>query len=96
MELQDIITADQLHDNQTSVFEDVLASNAPKVIIFEGQPALILLDAQTYRTQATRLALLEKIVAGRKDVEAGRLVPNDQIMAELEQRRLKYTDQVDG
>ena len=86
MELQDIITAAQLHDNQDGVFEDILTSNAPKVIIYEGQPSLVLLDVATYRAQVTRLMLLEKIMAGRKDVEAGRVIPNDQIITELQQR----------
>jgi hypothetical protein len=75
MELQDIITAAQLHDNQDGVFEDILTSNAPKVIIYEGQPSLVLLDVATCRAQVTRLVLLEKIMAGRKDVEAGRVIP---------------------
>lgn len=86
MEIQDIITAEQLHQDQDGVFEDILSTNAPKVIIYEGQPSLVLMDADTYRTQITRLAILEKIIAGRKDVEEGHVVTNEQIIAELQQR----------
>ncbi len=86
MEIQDIITAEQLRQEQAEVFEDVLTSNVPKVIIYEGQPSLVLMDAETYRAQITRLTMLEKIVAGRKDIEMGRIVTNEQIINELQQR----------
>jgi PHD/YefM family antitoxin component YafN of YafNO toxin-antitoxin module len=86
MEIQDIITAEQLRQDQQEVFEDVLTSDTPKVIIYAGEPALVLMNAATYRAQLTRLALLEKIMTGQKDIEAGRVVTNEQIITELQQR----------
>ena len=86
MELQDIITAEQLRQDQDEVFADVLASAAPKVIIYEGQPSLVLMGAEAYQAQVTRLAILEKLIAGRKDIEAGRVIPNDQVIGGLHER----------
>jgi PHD/YefM family antitoxin component YafN of YafNO toxin-antitoxin module len=86
MELQDIITAEQLRQDQDEVFADVLASATPKVIIYEGQPSLVLIGAESYQAQVTRLAILAKMIAGRKDVEAGRVISNDQVIAELQER----------
>jgi len=95
MEIQDIITAEQLRQDQQEVFEDVLTYNTPKVIIYVGEPALVLMNAETYRTQITRLALLEKIMVGQKDIEAGRVVTHEQIIAELQQR-LSGTTEAQG
>ena len=82
--LRDVITAEKLRTDQDEVFDEVLASSQPKVIIYEGEPALILVSAVAYQAQLTRLAIIEKLAAGRKDLEAGRVVPNDQVMADLQ------------
>jgi PHD/YefM family antitoxin component YafN of YafNO toxin-antitoxin module len=82
--LRDVITAEKLRTDQDEVFEEVLASSQPKVIIYDGEPALILISAASYQAQLTRLAIVEKLAAGRKDIEAGRVVSNEQVMAELQ------------
>ena len=82
--LRDVITADKLRTEQDEVFEEVLASSQPKVIIYEGEPALVLVSAASYQAQLTRLAIIEKMIAGRQDVDAGRVVSNDQVIAELQ------------
>jgi PHD/YefM family antitoxin component YafN of YafNO toxin-antitoxin module len=82
--LRDVITADKLRSEQTAVFDEVLASAQPKVIIYEGEPALVLVSAASYQAQLTRLAIMEKIAAGRKDIDEGRVVTNDQVIAELQ------------
>ena len=86
MEIQDIITAEQLRQAQDEVFDDVLGSATAKVIIYEGQPSLVLVGAESYQAQLERLANLEKNITGRKHLEAGRVIPNDQVMRELQDR----------
>jgi PHD/YefM family antitoxin component YafN of YafNO toxin-antitoxin module len=84
--LQDVITAESLAQRQVEVFEDILTSSVPKVIIYEGQPAFLLIRASDYQAQLARLSILEKMLAGREDVQAGRVVPNDQVITELQNR----------
>ena len=81
--LRDVITADELRQEQDAVFDDLLATANPKIIIYEGTPAIVLVTAALYQEQLTRLAILEKMMAGRKDIEAGRVVPNTQVIDKL-------------
>ena len=67
--LTNVITAEQLRANQDSVFEDVLTSAQPKVVIFEGEPSIMLVSTSDYKAQMNRLAIVEKIIESQ--YEAG-------------------------
>ena len=87
----DVITAQKLHDDQDEVFDDVLSSRQPKVIVYENQPSLVLMSAEVYRVQIERLIILAKIEEGRKAVKEGRVVSNDVVIADL-QRMMAETE----
>ena len=63
----DVITAQKLHDEQNEIFEDVLASKQPKIIVYENQPSLVLISAAVYKAQIERLIILAKAEKGRKE-----------------------------
>ena len=81
--LNDVITADDLVQHANDVFDDVIASASPKIIIHDGKPSIVLVSAAMYQAQLERLIIMQKIEAGRRDVEAGRVVPHEQVVAEL-------------
>ena len=90
--LNDVITAEELRVDQAAVFDDVLASRQPKIIVYDNQPSLILISAETYKAQLERLVILAKIETGRQNVREGNTVTNDQVISDL-QRMISETEQ---
>lgn len=90
--LNDVITAEKLRVDQAAVFDDVLASRQPKIIVYDNQPSLILISAETYKAQLERLVILAKIETGRQNIREGNTVTNDQVIGDL-QRMIAATEQ---
>ena len=80
----DVITAEKLQTEQNEVFDDVLSSRQPKIIVYENQPSLVLISAAVYKAQIERLIILAKVEEGRKAAREGRVVSNDVVMADLQ------------
>ncbi len=89
--LNDVITAERLRTDQDAIFDDVLTSKQPKIIVYENQPSLILISAEIYKAQLERLTLLAKIETGRQNVREGNTVSNDQVINDL-QRMINETE----
>ena len=89
--LNDVIAAERLRTDQDAIFDDVLTSKQPKIIVYENQPSLILISAEIYKAQRERLTLLAKIETGRQNVREGNTVSNDQVINDL-QRMINATE----
>ena len=54
------------------------------------------ISAASYHAQLTHLVIIEKMMAGRKDIEAGRIVSNDLVLAELQEKIKATSHSLDG
>ena len=71
-------------DTQTQeLIEQVRVSRCPLVITRDGQPAVVLVEAQAYDEQQRRLALMERIIQGEKDFAEGRTHTQEEVEALL-------------
>jgi PHD/YefM family antitoxin component YafN of YafNO toxin-antitoxin module len=83
---QDVITSEDLANETQQVFDDMLASSQPKLVIYEGKPSFVIISSEVYQAQLERLAILEKLERARQDSQAGRVMPHEQVMKEARQR----------
>jgi PHD/YefM family antitoxin component YafN of YafNO toxin-antitoxin module len=88
---QDVITSEELASGTQQVFDDMLTSAQPKLVIYEGKPAFVIVSSELYQAQLERLAILEKLERARQDSAAGRLIPHEQVMNDVRQKLAKGT-----
>ena len=62
----------------------VRSTKQPLVITEDGAGVAVLVDAENYQRERTRLALLEKIALGEADIAAGRLHSQEEAEAILD------------
>ena len=86
---QDVITSEDLANETQQVFDDMLTSAQPKLVIYEGKPSFVIVSSEVYQAQLERLAILEKLERARQDSAAGRVMPHEQAMSEVRQRLAK-------
>lgn len=83
-------TADELalHDLDAGtrrLVEQVRATGRPLRITEDGASTAVLLDAAAYEEQQRRLTLMEHLAHGRKDLDEGRTLTQEQVEALLEE-----------
>jgi PHD/YefM family antitoxin component YafN of YafNO toxin-antitoxin module len=77
-----------LHDldpKTRELIEKVLASGRPLHFTRGGERAALLLDADAYREQQRRLALMEHLARSRRDLDAGHGMSQEQVEALMDE-----------
>ena len=71
--------------NAAEIIKELNAHHGTMVITQHGEAKAVIQDIEEYeRTQET-LALLKMIAQGQKDLEAGRTIPAEQMIRELDE-----------
>lgn len=75
------------------VIRDITESRTPVIITQNGEATAVLQDIASYEEIQESLALLKILAISRKDLEAGRVEPAEQVFAdlrkEIKMRRLR-------
>src|SRR5437899_9908360 len=74
-----------LDPHTQELIEQVRVSRCPLVITKDGQPAVVLVEAQSYAEQQRRLALMERIAQGERDFAEGRTHTQEEVEALLDE-----------
>ncbi|CAM2144769.1 MULTISPECIES: type II toxin-antitoxin system Phd/YefM family antitoxin [Paraburkholderia] len=74
-----------LENHAAEIVRDVAQSREPLLITEDGEPKVIVQDAQSYDDMQQTLALLKILALGRKEIEAGEVVAAKDVFAELKQ-----------
>jgi prevent-host-death family protein len=74
-----------LKSHAAEVVREITESGEPMLITQNGEAKVVVQDAQSYEDTQQTLALLKLLTLGRKDIEAGRFIPANEVFAELEQ-----------
>ncbi|POR56046.1 prevent-host-death family protein [Paraburkholderia eburnea] len=74
-----------LKSHAAEVVREISESGEPMLITQNGEAKVVVQDAQAYEDTQQTLALLKLLTLGRKDIEAGRVTPANEVFAELEQ-----------
>jgi prevent-host-death family protein len=80
-----VFSLSALDPQPQGLIEQVRVSRCPLVITRDGQPAVVLVEAQAYEEQQRRLALMERIVQGERDFAEGRTHTQEEVEALLEE-----------
>ena len=79
---EDIPAAD-LRTRAEGLLEQIRNTRRPIVLTQEGEDAAVLVDIESYRSLLEELELLKDAHRGLADIEAGRVVPHEEVRARL-------------
>ncbi|MFX1695528.1 type II toxin-antitoxin system Phd/YefM family antitoxin [Paraburkholderia sp. A1RO-5L] len=65
------------------IIRDIAESGEPMLITRNGEAKVVVQDAQSYEDMQQTLALLKILALGRKEIEAGHVIPASTVFAEL-------------
>jgi prevent-host-death family protein len=74
-----------LKSHAAEIIRDIAESGEPMLITQNGEAKVVVQDAQSYEDMQQTLALLKILALGRKEIEAGHVIPASEVFAELEQ-----------
>jgi PHD/YefM family antitoxin component YafN of YafNO toxin-antitoxin module len=80
-----VLTFDALEEQTQQLVELVSETKCPVVIAREGKAAAVLVEAGEYEQLLRKLALMERIVAGERDIAEGRVHTQAKVEALLEE-----------
>ena len=72
--------------NTAALLEEIRATRNPVVLTQGGDDIAVVVDVESYQGLLDELALLRDVQRGLADVEAGRVVPHEEVRALLEKR----------
>lgn len=81
--VEDVVPVSDLRTKAAQIIDRVHQTRQPVLVTQRGRSAAVLLDVAEYQRQQRRMALLEHIALGKRDVAAGRTYTQEQIEAEL-------------
>lgn len=76
----------ELGSNPEPVLEKMRESHHPVVLTREGRGVAVMVEVESYESLVEELALLRDVHRGLADVEAGRVIPHDEVRALLKKR----------
>jgi prevent-host-death family protein len=73
-----------LKRHATKILSELHVNKEPILITEHGQPSAYLLDVEDYEYMQNRLALLEAIALGEKDISEGKVRTQSEVEAKLD------------
>ena len=70
--------------NIDTVFDQVHGSIQTLEVVDPSGRVAVVMDADVYQDKLLQLGLLEAILRGEQDLAAGRVIPHQQVMAEMD------------
>lgn len=67
------------------IIKELNRDHGTMIITQNGEAKAVIQDIEEYERIQEALALLKMIAQGQKDVEAGKTIPADQVLSELEE-----------
>lgn len=72
-----------LKRHATQILSDLHENKEPILITEQGKPSAYLMDVEEFESMQTRMALLEAIAKGEKDLATGKLVSQQDAKARM-------------
>lgn len=76
-------TVATLKQRPTELLSDLERDRKPILITRQGLPSAYLVDVETYEFQQTRIAVLEGIIRGERDIAEGRTVTHQEVVKRM-------------
>jgi len=81
---RDIVTLAQFKSQASHIFRQLRTERRPVVVTQNGQPAAVLITPDEFDRLQEHRRFMASVQAGLADSEAGRLVDDDELTAEIE------------
>jgi len=75
-----------LKNHAAELVEDVATNHKTMIITQHGEPKVVVMDVASYDRLQESLAMLMLVAQGQADIRAGRVVPQEQVFANLRTR----------
>ena len=72
--------------NTASVLDEIRATRSPVVLTEGGNDVAVVVDVESYQDLLDEVGLLRDVQRGLADVEAGRVVPHEEVRVLLQKR----------
>jgi prevent-host-death family protein len=82
--VEDVVPISDLRTKASQIIARARQTKQPVLVTQRGRSVIVLLDVTEYQRQRRKMALLEHIAAGKRDVAAGRVYSQEQIEADPE------------
>ena len=77
------VPASELYTRAENLVDRVRSTRRPIVVTQEGKGTAVLVDIESYRSLLDEVELLRDLHRGLADIEAGRVVPHEEVRARL-------------
>ena len=72
--------------NAAEIIDQLAEGGSPMIITRNGEAKAVLQDIRSYEEEQEALALLKILALGQRDIDAGRLIPLQEVVDELKSR----------
>jgi antitoxin YefM len=87
---QDVRPLSEFRAGMSAFIQQVAETRRPLLLTQNGRGVAVLLDVREFEDLQERLDVLLDFVKGQDDIIAGRVIPREQVMAELREEIKKY------
>jgi prevent-host-death family protein len=91
---ESILSLSEFKADASRLLDQIRADPATLVLTQNGRARAVVEDYEQYQARQRALVMLKLMVQGERDLEAGRVVPQEQVFADL-RRRLEAGDPAD-
>jgi prevent-host-death family protein len=82
---EDVRPVTDLRQHAADLLTHVRKSGRPVVITQRGRSAAVLESVEQYEQRLARMELLEAVLQGLEEAEAGQLIPHEEVMRRVEE-----------
>src|SRR5205807_4631596 len=82
----DVLSFSTLDERTQQLVEQVQATKCPVVIAKDGRAAAVLVEAQEYELHLRKLALMERIMRGKREIAEGQFYTQEEVESFLDER----------
>jgi prevent-host-death family protein len=75
----DVLSFSSLEEPTQQLVEQVQTTKCPVVITRDGKAAAVLVEAQEYELHLRKLALMERIMRGKREIADGRFYTQEEV-----------------
>jgi prevent-host-death family protein len=76
---QDVLPLSALDELARQIVEQVQTTKCPVIIAKDGRAAAVLVEAQEYELHLRKLALMERIMRGKREIAAGHFHTQEEV-----------------
>lgn len=83
---QDIRPVTWVKNRMREMLEQVNETRRPIIVTQDGKPRAVIQDPRSYEQTQDTLALLQRLLRSERDIAEGRVIPQDEVFAQVRER----------